>query len=123
MAPNGTQYYLSPNLPISNLSIFGGGDTLRSFAGMLSPMAKAPIEIAMDKQFFTRQPIEEYEGATANYAGFELPAKTAYFLNQLGSIPRNIASIAEDITPTVKEESLVPPNPERSALIDITRVL
>lgn len=116
---DGMQVYMSPNLPISNLSIFGGGDTLRSFAGMLSPVIKAPIELAMNKQFFSRQPIEKYEGAKANYGGFELPAKTAYALNQLGSIPRNIASVAEDITPNAQEKSLLPTNPKRSAATDI----
>jgi len=117
--PDGTQVYLSPNLPISNLSIFGGGDTLRSGAGMLSPLIKAPIELAMNKQFFSRQPIEKYEGATANYGGFELPAKTAYALNQLGSIPRNIASIAEDIIPNKQEKSLLPAAPNRAALANV----
>lgn len=118
---DGTQLYLSPNLPLSNLNLFGGGDTLRTFAGMLSPIVKVPmIELPQNKQLFTGQPIEKFEGATANYAGYQLPAKTAYVLNQLGPLPKNMASIVQDITGKGKDtNSLLPQNPDRNAALDI----
>jgi hypothetical protein len=120
---DGTQVYLSPNLPLANLNmLLGGKDQLRDMAGMITPLAKAPLELAMNRQFFSDQPVEKYEGATAKYGDVEMPAKYAYLLNQLGAIPRNVANIGKDVmdsqNPNAKSlsKSTLPENPDISGL-------
>jgi hypothetical protein len=85
-------------------------------------LAKAPLELAMNRQFFSDQPVEKYEGATAKYGDVEMPAKYAYLLNQLGAIPRNVANIGKDVmdsqNPNAKSlsKSTLPENPDISGL-------
>lgn len=96
--PLGNKQYLNLDLPLSQLNMLGGGKTMANLAGMLTPGLKIPIELGMNKQFFSQAPIEKYPGATTQYAGMDLPAYLSYGLSQLGSVPRTAANIAGALT-------------------------
>lgn len=111
---NDNQIYLKPDLPIANLNMFGGlSDTLRNATGMISPLFKVPLELGMERQIFTGQPIEKYPGAQVNWAGHQVPAKVGYALNQFGSMPRTAASfVGQPQDPA--GSSNIPPAPRRT---------
>lgn len=111
---DGTQTYLMPDFPVTNLNMFGGGNTLRNFLGMVSPLAKVPIEIAMNQQIFSGSPIEKYEGAESSIGGVKMPAKLAYALSQLGPMPRSAMNVAGNLLPQdVQGESKIPLAPQQ----------
>lgn len=116
---DGTQSYLMPDIPLTNLNMIGGGDTLKNAFGMLSPLAKVPIELAMNKQAFTGAPIEKYEGSWSKFGNLELPSKLAYGLSQLGSIPRTAADIAGSLSEETPSLSPIPQAPKRDPLTSI----
>ncbi len=116
----GNQIYLMPDLPITNLNMFGGGDTARNMLGMLSPLVKVPIEIGMNQQIFSGAPIEKYPGAQTNVGGVNIPSKAAYALSQLGSMPRSAMNIAGSLSQQQPAgDSLIPEAPKKSALQEL----
>jgi hypothetical protein len=117
---DGSHSYLMPDIPLTNLNMIGGGETLKNAFGMLSPLAKVPVELIMNKQAFTGAPIEKYEGSRSKYGNLELPSKLAYALSQLGSMPRTAADIAGSLMDdTTTSLSPIPQAPERNPLASI----
>ncbi len=89
--------YLLLDLPVNQLNMIGGGNTMKNFVGMMTPFAKIPVELAMGRQIFSGTPIEKYPGAVSRLGNLELPAGVTYGLSQLGPLPRTAADIAGSI--------------------------
>lgn len=111
--PLGDNKHLMLDLPLTQLSMLGGEKTLKNALGMISPLAKIPIELAMGRQIFSGVPIEKYPGATARFGNIDLPANIAYGLSQLGPMPRTAADIAGAIMEQQPKEGFVPAPPEQ----------
>lgn len=109
--PIGNDQYLMLGLPIAQLNMFGGGETMRNLLGMLSPFAKVPIETAMNQQIFSGAPLEKYPGARSRFGNVELPAKVAYGLSQFGAVPRAAADILGSLTEQQTKEGTIPSAP------------
>ncbi|MEN2765779.1 hypothetical protein [Ornithinibacillus xuwenensis] len=91
---DGSGQFVSMNLPVGDLTRVA--DPGKTFVDSLSPFAKLPIELTLNRNFFYNNPIESYEGQQRqmNIPGtdvnFGLPAKQAYALENLtGQIGRN----------------------------------
>lgn len=79
---DGKYFQLKTSFPLSDLGEFVENPAQKLFSS-LTPLARAPIELTMNQQFFTGQPIERFEGQ----AGRNLPgtsAKMEYFIGQTG---------------------------------------
>ncbi len=111
--PIGDNRHLLMDLPINQLNMLtGDSEVLKNALGMLTPLAKVPIELGMGKQIFSGADIEKYPGAKARYGNVELPAKAAYALSQLGGVPRSIVDIGGYMMPQQPAQSgYLPPAP------------
>jgi len=79
---DGKYFQLKTSFPLSDLGEFIENPAQKLFSS-LTPLARAPIELTMNKQFFTGQPIERFEGQAArNLPGAS--AKTEYLVGQTG---------------------------------------
>ena len=65
---------------------------------MLTPFLKTPIELVQNQSWFTGQPIERYEGQTANMFGMKVPAKVAYAAGQFGAVRELNRALEEYMT-------------------------
>jgi hypothetical protein len=111
--PLGGNKSLMLDLPVNQLNMMGGGETLKNALGMLTPLAKVPIELAMGKQIFSGAPIEKYPGAKSRYGGLELPATLTYALSQLGAMPRTAADIAGAFMEQQPKDNYIPAAPKQ----------
>ena len=84
----GRGQFLALNLPLSELT--KAERPLKTIVDALTPIAKLPAELALNRNFFFNRPIEEFEGQREIYQlpfggpRFGIDATTAYVLNQLG---------------------------------------
>jgi len=93
VGPDGNKQFLMLDLPMTNLNMIGDAkNTAKNALGMLSPLAKIPIEVGTGRQIFTGAPIEKYPGARGRVGNVEMPAWSAYALKQLGPMPRAAAT-------------------------------
>jgi hypothetical protein len=83
-------------LPVQDLNQFGKGnfsDISNNALGQLTPVAKVPIELATNHQFFTQKPIDP---SLAKNGGNYDPSKvTPYLMNQTGILGK-ISKFAQD---------------------------
>jgi len=79
---NGKYYVIKANLPPSDLGEFLGNPLRRSLSA-LTPLVKAPAEIALNKQFFTNNPIENFSGERSASLPF-MTKKSEHLLSQTG---------------------------------------
>jgi hypothetical protein len=112
----GDNKHLMLDLPLIQLNLLGD-KSLRNALGMITPLAKVPIELAMGKQIFSGADIEKYPGATARFGNLELPAKAAYGLSQLGPMPRTAADIAGALVDQQPREGKIAPAPKQMPLV------
>ncbi len=116
--PDGNVIYLRMDLPATNLNMLGGPiQTLRSAAGMLTPLAKVPIEVGMNKQMFSGAPIEKYPGAMTQYGNLQVPAYVGYGLSQFGAVPRAAADILGTNREQPSTKGYLPPQPKQMPVI------
>jgi hypothetical protein len=109
--PDGTRQALLLDLPLTNLNMLGK-DTLKNALGMLTPLAKVPIELVQNKQIFSGAPVEKYPGAKARYGNIEMPAKLAYALSQLGAVPRSAADLVGVLQGQAPATGAIPSSPQ-----------
>lgn len=82
----GSGEFISLNLPLGDLA--RASDPLKLFTDSLSPLAKLPVELQLNRNFFYDKPIEKFEGQTKQFklpgtdVEFDIPIKTAYALEQ-----------------------------------------
>lgn len=111
---DGQVVYLTPDLPLNNLNMIDGlQGTMRNVLGMVTPLAKVPIELAMGQQVFSGAPIEKYPGARGYIGNVEMPAKVAYGISQFGAVPRAAIDIAGAIHGQQPQSGNIPPRPQQ----------
>jgi hypothetical protein len=116
--PDGNVIYLRMDLPATNLNMIGSpAYTARAALGMLTPFAKVPVEVAMNKQIFSGAPIEKYPGAMTQYGNIQVPAYVGYGLSQLGAVPRAAADIIGTATGQEERMGYLPPQPRQLPVI------
>lgn len=86
------------NLPVGDLARLS--DPLKMGIDSLSPLAKMPLELGMNRNFFFDKPIEKFEGQEKQLSlfgkDFSMPMKTAYALEQgLGQLGRGASKALE----------------------------
>lgn len=75
---------------------------------LLSPYAKTPIELGINKSFFNEQEIEKYEGQTSELLRMDLPVKFKYALTSLLPQARLLGEINKIVKKKNEEEELTP---------------
>lgn len=108
---DGTGLMLGLNLPLSDLPKIS--DPLKILLDSLTPLAKLPAELSLNRSFFYDRPIEQFEGQRKQFAipenilgipipggGTDLPSaiepnmRLAYLIEQLGAQPvRTLANL------------------------------
>jgi hypothetical protein len=91
----GSGKFLGLNLPLGDLARTTEPGKLG--VDSLSPLAKLPVELAMNRNFFYNKPIQRFEGQEKQFqlgdTEFGIPSKPAYALEQLtGQIGRGLSS-------------------------------
>lgn len=92
----GSGKFISMNLPLGDLTRLA--EPGKMLVDGLSPLAKLPVELTMNRNFFYDKPIEQFEGQQKQLkipgtnVDFGLPMKPAYALENLtGQIGRNLS--------------------------------
>lgn len=85
-------------VPAGDLGKFG--DPSREILGLLSPLIKTPMEVALNRNFFFDSPIERFEGQEKQYdvpftdESFGVPTKVDYLIKSLTGQPGRYAAQA-----------------------------
>jgi len=102
------------DLPLTQLNMLAGvKGTFKSAAGMLTPLAKMPIEVAMGRSIFTGQPLEKL----TRVGGLDMPWPAAYGISQLGAIPRAAGDIIGAFKEAAPKDSSLPPPPQQIPIL------
>ena len=76
---DGSPLFFNPRLPLQDISRLAPGDSGKELLGMLNPFIKLPIELGVNKSFYTGRAIEEYPGQTTQIlGGARIPTKAVY---------------------------------------------
>lgn len=90
----GTDRMLNLNLPAADLNKLTNPGKMALDA--VTPLAKLPAELALNKQFLNGAPIEQFEGQTGNLLGMEVPKKLEHSVKSLVSPARNISGVMDE---------------------------
>ena len=82
---DGKYFQLKTSFPLSDLGEYLENPAQKIFSS-LTPLVRAPIEMTMNQQFFSGQPIERFEGQRGRMLGdLGFSAKTEFLLGQTGA--------------------------------------
>lgn len=124
---------VSPGLPIDPLAMIKPqdvGSTIGEVLAMLTPLARVPMELAANKQFFSGVPITPREYATTPMFGTAVPNWLAYLLNQVplpfvggvGQVGRMVPGAPTGVLEPSSGEPL-PPRPPDTPIQQLARAL
>lgn len=99
--PEGSPVFLSGLFPMSDVRRLDPTGYLKETLGMMSPLAKAPMELGMNRELLTGRPITSgFGGETVPFMGMQADPRLAYLANQFGVV-RNISGAVSGTKPGV----------------------